>query len=276
MPRDVLLKYHIINTVWAGQSSIIYRATDISNQFVAIKMLLPSTAMDRSSVRIMDREARLALKIDHPNLIRTIEYIRSAVAPAIVMEYFESDNLKAWMTKDEAFIHRHAHDIILQICEALAYLHARQLVHRDMKPENVLVAPDGRTKVIDFALTEKIGGWRSFGLGRRKIAGTRPYIAPETIDRKAPDIRTDIYSLGITIYEMLTGRPPFLSDDRDELLRKHLSEQPTSMRAHRKEVSVKMDELVLHMLSKKPKQRPENIEQVIRRMKGLKVFGKQS
>ncbi len=272
MPRSGLLKYHIIGTLWVGQSSIVYRATDARNELVAIKMLLPDTASSRRAVRVMEREARLSLKLEHPRIVQSIEYIRDAPMPALVMEYFESENLKLRIVRDPDLIHKYAQQIILQTCEALVYLHAQGLVHRDVKPENVLVAADGQTKIIDFALAQDIGkGW-SLGLARRRIAGTRPYIAPETIRRRTPDARTDVYSLGITIYEMLTGRPPFTSGDRNELLRKHLVEQPAYMRTFRRGISTKMDELVLRMLSKKREHRPESMEEIIRRVKDIRVF----
>ncbi len=269
-----LLKYHIVGTLWVGQSSIVYRATDVRNQIVAIKMLLPETAAQRSAVRMMQREAELSLSFDHPNIIQAIEFIREGPAPALVMEHFDSDNLKTHIQRGEDFIHEHAHRIIVQICSALGYVHQRGLVHRDVKPENVLVAKDGTTKILDFALAEPIGKRRVLGLVLPAIAGTRPYIAPETIRRKPPDARTDIYSLGITIYEMLTGRPPFISTDRDELLRMHLSQQPTGMRHFRRTISARMNELVMEMLAKRPADRPESTDEVLRQMADIQVFDK--
>ncbi len=272
MAKSGLLKYHIIGTLWLGQSSIVYRATDARNELVAIKMLLPEVASNRRGIRAMEREARLAMKLDHPNIVRTIEYVRHAPMPAIIMEYFESENLKTRVVQSKSFIREHAQRIIVQICEALAYVHSQRLVPRDVKPENVVVADDGVTKVIDFALAEQMGRKWPLVFSRRRIAGTRPYIAPETIRRKAPDARTDIYSLGVTIYEMLTGRPPFISDNRNDLLKMHLKDQPEHMRTRQKDISAKMDDLVLQMLSKKPSQRPESMEHIIARVRNIQVF----
>jgi serine/threonine protein kinase len=274
MARSGLLKYHIIGTLWVGQSSIVYRATNIRNELVAIKMLLPDTASSRRAQRMMEREARLALKLDHPNIVQAIEYIRDAPMPALVMDYFSSENLKTHIVRSQDFIHEHAKGIVLQVCDALNYVHGHGLIHLDMKPENVLVADDGLTKMIDFALAEETGRSLAQLLTRRRIAGTRPYIAPETIRRVKPDVRTDIYSLGITIYEMLTGRPPFVSEDRDSLLRMHLKQQAPFMRMYNPNVSMKMDQFVLEMLAKKREHRPENMEEVIRRMKRIEVFDK--
>ena len=274
MARSGLLKYHIIGTLWVGQSSIVYRATNVHNQLVAIKMLLPDTASSRRAQRMMEREARLAMNLHHPNIVQAIEYIREAPMPALVMDYFSSENLKTHIVRSESFIHEHAKNIILQVCEALEYVHEQGLIHLDMKPENVLVAEDGLTKIIDFALAEERRNTLGQLLTRRRIAGTRPYIAPETIRRQKPDVRTDIYSLGTTIYEMLTGRPPFVSADRDALLRMHLKQQAPLMRLYNANISLRMDQFVLKMLAKKRDYRPENIEAVIRRMKSIDVFDK--
>jgi len=267
-----LLKYHIVGTLWVGRSSIIYRATDPHNTVVAIKMLLPDTKGNRRALREMEHEARYTLQLDHPNIVQAIEYVRDAPMPALILEYFSTENLKTSIVRSEDFIHQHAHRIVVQVCEALGYVHQSGLIHRDIKPENVLVAPDGAAKLIDFALAEPFGRKWSLSFLRRRISGTRPYIAPETIRRQPPDPRTDIYSLGVTIYEMLTGRPPFSAGDRDILLRKHLSEQPTYMRASHPNISLKMDELVMQMLRKKPHQRPENCEEIVARMQDIRVF----
>jgi serine/threonine protein kinase len=274
MPRSGLLKYHITGTLWVGQTSIVYRATDAHRDQVVVKMLLPDMASSRRAAREMEYEARLTLRMDHPGIVKAIEFVRDAPMPALVMEHFNSENLKMHIVHRPETIREHAEDIILQVCESLGYVHDQGLVHRDVKPENVLVNDDGETKIIDFALAVPTGKGRPLGFLRRRIAGTRPYIAPETIKRKAPDVRTDIYSLGITIYEMLTGRPPFTSGDRDEILRKHLTEQPVYMRTHDGRISPRMDELVLQMLSKNPAQRPEDTREVVRRMRDIKVFDK--
>ncbi|MFW6159044.1 MAG: serine/threonine protein kinase [Planctomycetota bacterium] len=267
-----LLKYHIVGTEWVGRSSVVYRALDTDSQLVAIKMLLPETASSRTALKEMKREAELMLGIEHPHIVRAIEYVDSAPMPALVMEYFSSENLKTLLLRQQEFIREHGRKILLQACEAFAHVHERGLVHLDVKPENVLSAEDATTKIIDFALAKPIGKRKLLPFGRRRIAGTRPYIAPETIRRKAPDERTDIYSLGITIYEMLTGRPPFQSGDRDEILRMHLKQPPRLMRSHRRDISVEMDELVMQMLSKKRDRRPQDMHQVIRRLKHIQMF----
>jgi serine/threonine protein kinase len=272
MATSGLIKYHIIGTLWVGQSSIVYRATDPGNRVVAVKMLLPETASRRGALRMMEREARYALNLKHPHIVEGIEYIQRSPMPALVMEHFSALNLKMQIVRSADFIREHAPNIIVQAATAFGFVHEQGLVHRDVKPENILVDEKGYTKIIDFALAEEIGGSWLSGLFGRKIAGTRPYIAPETIRRQAPDPRTDIYSLGITIYEMLTGRPPFRADDRDALLHMHLSEQPIFMRSHNRDLTPDVDSLVLDMLAKKPENRPESMEEVIRRVKAIKVF----
>lgn len=265
-----LLQYHILSTIWVGQNSIIYRATNTRNELVVLKMLLPGTP----SSKTLEREARLTQKMQHDNIVKFIDYVYDAPMPAIVLEYFNSYNLKSRIVRSDKILHQQAHGIITQVCEALAYVHKQGYVHRDMKPENVLIADDGTTKIIDFALALELHPTFFQKLARRRIAGTRPYIAPETITRDKPEERTDIYSLGITIYEMLVSRPPFISEDRDELLRKHLNEQPSYMRTLRREISQDIDELVLHMLAKRPEHRPPSMDYILDRLKDIRIFDK--
>lgn len=265
-----LLQYHILSTLWVGQNSIIYRATNSRNELVVLKMLLPGSR----SNRVLEIEAKLAEKMQHKNIVKFIEYIYDAPMPAMVLEYFTSYNLKSRIVRGDSIINEQAHRIIMQVCEAMAYVHKQGYIHRDMKPENVLIADDGTTKIIDFALALPIHPTFFERFARRRIAGTRPYIAPETITREKPDERTDIYSLGITLYEMFIGRPPFVSEDRDELLRKHLSEQPIFMRTIRRELSQQFDELVLHMLAKRPEHRPQNMDYIINRLQDIRIFDK--
>ncbi len=274
MAQDGLRKYHILGTLWVGQTSTVYRATDAHGRLVAVKMLLPDTAPKRSAQQMMHREARRMLAMHHPHIVEALEYIRNGAMSALVMEFFECENLKMRIVRSPEFIRKHARNIILQTCQALAYVHQQNLVHRDIKPENILVNDEGLTKIIDFALSERIReGWLG-RLARRKIAGTRLYIAPETILRRAPDVRTDIYSLGITLYEMLTGRPPFAADDRNELLRRHLAERPPYLRTYNPAVNSRMDDLVMHMIAKAPEHRPESMQAIIDRLDAISVFDK--
>jgi len=266
-------KYHIIGTIWVGQSCVVYRARDAYSRIVALKMLLP-TEKGRRHVSELLREARIAMRLDHPRIVRATGYITDGPMPAMVMEYFESEHLKSRIRRSDPLIREKAQEILVQACEGLAYLHSQGLVHRDVKPENVLVAPDAAVKLIDFALAERIkSGLLSF-FRRRRIAGTRAYIAPETILRKQPDARTDIYSLGALAFEMLAGHPPFASSDENEILRKHLYEPIPRLRTADRTVSVRMDELVREMLSKAPEGRPASMEEVIRRLQEIRVFDK--
>ncbi len=267
-----LLKYHIVGTEFVGRQSVIYRALDTESNLVAIKMLLPDVRSNRSALKEMRHEAELMLDFDHPNIIRGIEFVESNSTPALVMEYLSAENLKTILLRRRDFIKEHGREVLFQACDAFSYVHERGLAHMDVKPENILCGEEGATKLLDFALARSIGKRRLFF--RPPISGTRPYIAPETIRRKAPDERTDVYSLGVTIYEMLTGRPPFQSGDPDEILRQHLSKTPPLMRSKNRDIAVRMDELVMEMLSKKPADRPKDMQQVKKRLEHISLFDK--
>jgi serine/threonine protein kinase len=137
--------------------------------------------------------------------------------------------------------------------EGLRYIHDTGYVHLDVKPENILINDEGEARVIDFTITERIG---KFHFSVRKIRGSRSYIAPETIRRRPPTPQTDVYSLGCSFYEMLSGRTPFRADDPNQLLTKHLREQPPLIKNYVPNIHPLVDDLIQKMLAKKPGDRP--------------------
>jgi serine/threonine protein kinase len=154
-------------------------------------------------------------------------------------------------------------------------MHERNLVHMDIKPENFLVSDDAQVKLADFAITRRPPeGWRRFFYRPRHIAGTRSYIAPETLRRRPPDVRTDIYSFGVTLYELLTRRPPYQAEDRDQLLSMHLRSTAPYLRTYNKNLTEDIDELVLRMLEKDPGKRPQNMADILIRLKRIPIYHK--
>jgi serine/threonine-protein kinase len=151
-------------------------------------------------------------------------------------------------------------------------VHENDIIHMDLKPENYLLRDDGRLKLTDFAIaTAPVTGWRRYLPGRRRISGTRPYIAPETLRRRYPDFRTDIYSLGATLYEVLTGRPPFVAMDRDELLAMHLRVQPAFLTSYNRNLTPEINALVMQMLEKDPGRRPQTVADVKARLERIDI-----
>src|SRR5262249_11587104 len=164
-------------------------------------------------------------------------------------------------------------DIFEQVATGLAFMHAKGWVHRDIKPDNVLVNSAGEVRIIDFALAYRIPTGLSKLFGRRgKTQGTRSYMSPEQISGQVLDGRADIYSLGASIYEVITGRPPFRASTPTDLLEKQIVEKPEDPRSYNPEITEDFAGFVLRMLAKKREDRFKDCHEVLIAMRGLKVF----
>ncbi|MBM4031408.1 MAG: serine/threonine protein kinase [Planctomycetes bacterium] len=269
--------YRVEAIIWTGETAEICRASAPDGTIVAVKRLRPDKLREAAAVRSLRREARMAVGLTHPNVIEVQELVPGPPFPIIVMEYFPSRNLKVRVLdrKGDPLVAARTHDILLQMAAALLYVHDRGIIHMDIKPENFLVGDDCCVKLTDFALAEPAPkSWHRFLPGLRRIAGTRPYIAPETIRRRRPDFRTDIYSFGATVFEVLARRPPFISGNRNELLNMHLRQPPPWPWTFNKNLTREINDLVVAMLDKNPDRRPQSMADVLMRLKRLRVFEK--
>jgi serine/threonine-protein kinase len=194
------------------------------------------------------------------------------------MEFFPAGSVKLKiMHKQKDFLREHSQNILKQTATALAFMHAQGWVHRDVKPDNMMVNSAGECKVIDFALAQRIGaGGVARWFRKPKAQGTRSYMSPEQIRCERLDGRADIYSFGISAYEMVTGRPPFRAASSQELLQKHIAEKPLSQQVHNPDVTDEFAALVLRMLAKKKEQRPKDFHEVLIALRALKVFKNQA
>jgi serine/threonine protein kinase len=212
----------------------------------------------------------------HPNIIRIVTVNKDQKNPYFVMEFFPGGSLRArLMTKQFDFIRQHAPNIFKQAATALAFMNAQGWVHRDVKPDNLLVSSAGDLRVIDFALARRAEKPSFFGrMFRRKgkTRGTRSYMSPEQIRSDFLDGRADVYSFGASCYELVTNRPPFRAGSQEELLRKHLIEPPATPRMYNPDVSEEFAELVLRMLAKKREDRPRDFHEVLMKLRTIRVF----
>ncbi len=178
------------------------------------------------------------------------------------------------MRKETDFIHEKAQDILKQAATGLAFMNAKGWVHRDVKPDNMLVNSAGELKLIDFAIAERIptGFGQAGSAARSKPQGTRSYMSPEQIRGQALDGRADIYSFGATAFELVTGRPPFRGASSQDLLNKHIKEKPVSPAFYNPDVTKEFGDLVLRMLAKKKEDRPRDFHEVLMAMRTMKVF----
>ncbi len=268
--------YRCIRTIHPGHASIVIEVVQESTQRrYALKQLLASHAGDREEYRTFAQEARLGMEFRHPNLIRVLEFVKDRAQPYFLMELFGGHHLKLCIARPQLYPMPKAqlHRIIQQAAGALSYMHGKGWVHRDVKPENILVNKSGEVRVIDYALARRVAGGlsRLFG-GKVPREGTRSYIAPEQIRCEPPSPSADIYSLGITCYELACGRPPFRANSSQELLQKHLGEKPIPLTSHNKLVTPEFNELVLRMIQKRPADRFGSLDEVLSRLRAIRIF----
>jgi serine/threonine-protein kinase len=252
-PGDILLgKYRVENVLGRGGMGIVVAARHLSlDDRVAIKFLLPERLGDEESVLRFVREARAAVRIRSQHIARVTDVgTMESGAPYMVMEYLEGKNLSAVVAQGGALPIPLAIDLVLQASEALAEAHAQEIVHRDVKPSNLFLShhADGSPclKVLDFGIS-KMPGAQDHALTRTgAVFGSPFYMSPEQL-RSARDVdaRTDIYSLGVVLYELLTGRVPFTADDLPQLVYKIMNEAPVSPRARRAEIPEILERAVL-------------------------------
>jgi serine/threonine protein kinase len=276
-PENVLGGYRLVNLMMTGQHSQVWEAAELASlRHFAIKVLLPEHAADKDQRRFLFHEAEVGKALAHPNIIRVISIHRDAKNPHFVMDFFPGGNLKLRILRKEFdFIKEHAQEILKQSATALAFINAKGWVHRDVKPENILVNAGGDVRVIDFAIAQRIptGLNRMFHRFRRgKIQGTPSYMSPEQIRNWPLDERSDIYGFGCMAYEIVTGRAPFRAANTRELLQKHLSEKPASPRMYNPEVSEEFANLVVQMLAKDRNKRPKGFHDVLMILRKIKIF----
>jgi eukaryotic-like serine/threonine-protein kinase len=274
--EDRIGDYRFVRVIHPGATSVVMEVVQEGTQKrFALKQLLASRAEDREERKTFEHEAKIGTELRHPNLVRVYHYVKDPTQPYFVMELFPSYHLKLPIARPSVYPMPKAqlHRIIAQAATALAYMHDRGWTHRDVKPENILVNKSGEVRVIDYALTMKpISGLRKLFGGRVPRQGTPSYISPEQIRCETPSPLADIYSFGITCYELACGRPPFRANSLQELLNKHLQERPIPLIMHNKLVTQEYNDLVLKMLTKRPADRLASLHEFLTRFRSVRIF----
>src|SRR6266498_3255271 len=253
-------RYRVVRKLGTGGMANVYLAEDQElGRRVAIKMLDDRHAQDDQFVERFRREAKNAAGLSHPNIVSIYDRGESEGAYYIAMEYLEGKTLKELLVVRGPTPIRVAVDYTRQILAALAFAHRNGLVHRDIKPHNVIVAPDGRLKVTDFGIARS-GTSQMTEAG--SIIGTAQYLSPEQAKGAPVTPASDIYSVGIVLYEMLTGSVPFTGDTPLEIAMKHLSAIPEPPSEKRREIPHELDSIVLRALAKDPADRYQSAEEM--------------
>jgi beta-lactam-binding protein with PASTA domain/predicted Ser/Thr protein kinase len=254
VPQVLARRYEVVRRVGVGGMADVYLAEDTQlGREVALKILHPQYAGDEGFVERFRREALSAAKLQHPNIVQIYDSGREGDFNFIVMEYVEGRSLKDYLSKEGPLEVPDATRIAREVLTALAFAHRSGLVHRDIKPGNILLSADGKVQVTDFGIARAEAGSTMTQTGT--ILGTAYYLSPEQAQGHNLDGRSDIYSLGVVLYEMLTGRRPFEGDSPVSIAYKHVRELPRPPSNHRQDMPRPLEAIVMTSLAKRPEDR---------------------
>ena len=250
-------KYRVIREVGSGGMAHVYRAINMSSRkVVAVKMLKEEYLNDREFLRRFEREAKASLALSHENIVRAYGVGDDNGVPYIVLEYVEGKTLKDLIQESPGghLSVQQAIGICSQILDALSYAHAHGIIHRDVKPQNVIVTNRGKAKLADFGIAREVTA-STVTFSGKNVVGSVHYISPEQAKGLPVTEESDIYSTGISLYEMLTGTVPFIGDTTVATALMHLSETPTPPRELNPAVPPALNDIVLRAIEKDPKMR---------------------
>ncbi|MBI3272625.1 MAG: protein kinase [Planctomycetes bacterium] len=256
-----ILGFRIVAKIKDGGMSTVFKGLDSKEQVHALKMINEESFAVPEMRTALKREAELTRSLVHPHIIRVTGYYEAQPRPFILEEFFESENLKWVLYNDAERVNGKIYRLMRQMAEALQFANSKGIVHRDVKPENILVHANGDGRLIDFSIAQT--KWeRIFSFGG-KTKGTPLYMSPEQISGRRLDPRSDQYSLGVVLFEMLAKRPPFSGMSSTQILDKHLVATAPSLRSVDQGISPEIDEMVAKLLAKDPKERFEDLTPVI-------------
>lgn len=257
--------YHLMEKLGQGATGVVYKARQASmDRLVAVKVLHPRFAADPEFLRRLTREAHVAAKLSHNNIVQAIDVGSAGPLHYFVMELVEGKTIRQDLDAGKVYGEREALEIVVQIAQALGHAAKRGLVHRDVKPANIVLTADGVAKLADLGMARDAADLTQAKRERGLAIGTPYYISPEQVrGRENLDVRADIYSLGATLYHMTTGRPPFPGKEVERLLEAHLTEELTPPDHVNQQLSSGLGEVVEFMMAKDRRKRYATADDLI-------------
>jgi len=258
-------RYRIIALIGKGGMGEVYRADDLKlEQEIALKFLPNELTYDGAALARFHREVRLARQISHRNVCRVFDIEDADGVPFVTMEYVDGENLQSLLRRVGRFPQDRGIDLARQICGGLGAAHDFGILHRDLKPANIMVDANGHVRIMDFGLSTLANSTPA----EEMRAGTPAYMAPEQFDGRTPTIKSDLYSLGIVLYEIFTGQHPFPAATYSELVQKRKQSQPKSPSTLTKELNPLIDKVILQCLQNDAANRPDSAFQVATELPG--------
>jgi eukaryotic-like serine/threonine-protein kinase len=261
-PRTLAGRYRLDEVIGRGGMSTVYRGTDQAlDRVVAVKVAL-DPLVEQSPIYLarFTREAHAAAAIGHPGVVTVYDAGADGPTRFIVMELVPGRSLADVLRDERPLDPDRAASIAAQVVDALSAAHAAGIIHRDIKPGNIMVTPDGSVKVLDFGIARALDS--ATLTQTATVLGTSAYMSPEQALGQPVDARSDIYSLGCVLYEMLTGEPPFTADVSAAVLHQHVRVEPTPARERNPAIPPALGDLVMQMLAKSPSDRPQTAAEV--------------
>lgn len=238
--------YEVIEKIASGGMSDVFQAKRLyDGKLVAVKLMRDSMAKNKEAVKRFYAEAELVMGLNHPNIVEVFSLEKNRNTPFITMEYIEGKTLRELLNKKRLLNNQTIINISLDITKGLEYIHSKEIIHKDIKPKNILIT-DSTAKISDFG----IASYGPTAYSHRQ--GAPSYMSPEQIKGRDIDYRTDIYSLGITMYEMATGQVPFKGSGDREILTKHLSLKPIPIKQINSKIDPNIESTIMKMLEKLP------------------------
>ena len=273
-------RYKLKRVIGAGGMAIVYEATDLkTGQSVALKMLKESISDNTQALRRFINESKAVAMMNHANIVKILDVSVKTEHKFIVMEYIKGITLRDYMNKKKQLSWQEACAFIAQILQALDHAHMRGVIHRDIKPQNIMLMEGGFIKVADFGIA-KIPNAETVTMVDHAV-GTIYYISPEQARGKKIDARSDLYSLGVMFYEMLTGYLPFMAESSYEIMNKHINAAPKPLKQYLPQLPTGVEQIILCSLEKDPTRRYQSASQMLRHIYRIQqnpatVFQKQT